>query len=374
MSDSAKLIYASSETDADQLYITRFFSPDPFLMVEIGGQTTVLLSPLEVDRGKKDAKVDTVLSTEPYRLRLMERNEGKEPTGTELLVEFLKELDVKEFTVPGSFPLGLSRTLEAEGFTLNPEEGSLYPQRQFKTEVEVDLMRDVLRITETAVERGIAILRESTVGEDGVLLWEEEVLTSERLRFEIDLVALRLGAAPYNTIVAGGEQSCDPHERGSGPLRANELIVIDFFPRHVGTGYYGDLTRTVIKGQASAAHRALWDMVLEGQELALTLLQPGADGEAVQKRIKEYFTEHGYPTEEKDGRWGGFFHGLGHGLGLELHEHPRISRTTLTPGQIVTVEPGLYYSGLGGVRHEDVILIRETGPELLTSTPKPFEI
>jgi len=174
--------------------------------------------------------------------------------------------------------------------------------------------------------------------------------------------------------VAGGQQACDPHERGSGPLKANELIILDVFPRDVRTGYYGDLTRTVVRGKASDAQRKLWAMVKKGQELAISGMKPGVKGIELHEEIKALFKEEGYPTEQKDGRWQGFFHGTGHGLGLDLHESPRIAHATLTEGHVFTVEPGLYYPEIGGVRHEDVVVIEASGARVLTHLDKPFEL
>ena len=188
------------------------------------------------------------------------------------------------------------------------------------------------------------------------------MLTSERLRAEIDTAIVRVGGAPADTIVAGGEQACDPHERGSGPLRAGELIIIDIFPRDVKTGYYGDLTRTVVKGRATDAQRHLWETVQEGQRRSIAGTRAGADGKPLHEGCKKFFKERGYPTEQREGRHVGFFHGTGHGLGLELHEEPRFPEDAfLRGGMVFTVEPGLYYPGLGGVRIEDVVAVTKNG-------------
>ena len=118
----------------------------------------------------------------------------------------------------------------------------------------------------------------------------------------------------------------------------------------------------------------MWQTCLDGQKQALREIKPGQAGKPVQNRVRKFFEESGYPTEQRDGRWSGFFHGLGHGLGLEIHEEPRIAATTFRKGQVVTVEPGLYVPGLGGVRHEDVITITATGHRVLSRFPKPLEI
>ena len=184
----------------------------------------------------------------------------------------------------------------------------------------------------------------------------------------------RAGGLPANTIVAGGDQACDPHERGSGPLKADSLIILDVFPRDAKSGYYGDLTRTVLRGRASEDQRRLWETVREGQALALKKMKPGVDGLSVHNEIKQLFTERGYPTEVRNGRHVGFFHGTGHGLGLEIHEVPRFQKTVFKQGQVLTVEPGLYYPGIGGVRLEDVVVLTRTGIRMLSKIEKRLEI
>ena len=167
------------------------------------------------------------------------------------------------------------------------------------------------------------------------------------LRAEIDSAILRAGGIPDGTIVAGGDQACDPHERGFGPLYADSLIILDVFPRDAKTGYFGDMTRTVLRGRASEAQRKLWETVKAGQALALKRIKAGVDGMTIHKAIQEFFARRGFPTEIRKGRRVGFFHGTGHGLGLEIHEHPRLQKVTLKDRQVLTVEPGLVLSRTG---------------------------
>jgi Xaa-Pro aminopeptidase len=230
-----------------------------------------------------------------------------------------------------------------------------------------------LRITETGLKRAMEVLKASKP-KGKKLIWSGKTLTSELLRAEIDTAMLRAGGTPTNTIVAGGDQACDPHERGSGPLHANSLIILDIFPRDAKTGYWGDMTRTVVRGRASEAQRKLWQTVLDGQELALREIKDGVDGMTIHKAIQALFKKRSYPTEIRNGVNVGFFHGTGHGLGLEIHEYPRLQKVVLKDRQVLTVEPGLYYPGLGGVRHEDVVVVTKTGSKILSRFPKPLEI
>ena len=184
------------------------------------------------------------------------------------------------------------------------------------------------------------------------------------------------GGVAADTIVAGGNQGCDPHETGHGPLRAHQTIILDIFPRDVRTGYWGDLTRTVVRGRAREAVRKLYDTVQRGQELAFARLRAGVDGKEIHDAIQSLFRENGYLTRRYHGRMQGFFHGTGHGLGLDIHELPRFGGVSekLPAGSVVTVEPGLYYWGLGAVRLEDVALIQARGARNLTRFPRVLEI
>ena len=179
-----------------------------------------------------------------------------------------------------------------------------------------------------------------------------------------------------HTIVAPGVQAVDPHNEGSGPLRANEPIVIDVFPQHASSRYFADLTRTVVKGRASDKVRRMFEAVKAGQEIACRMIKDGVDGSTVHKAILESFDTQGFKTGEQDGRMQGFFHGTGHGVGLEIHEPPRISPRpdTLKAGMVVTVEPGLYYLDAGGMRIEDMVVVTPDGCRILTQAPKVLEV
>ena len=364
-----RLIVAASETDPDLLYATRFFAPDPVVYLEKAGRRLVLLNDLEIDRGRAQAQVDEVIAYGDVA-----RRAGKEASFASVLVRFLQEQRVRKARVPANFPLGLAAELATAGIVLEPVSGLFFPERECKTADELRKLRRALALTEAGMARGMEVLAASKIGPKRQLHWGGRVLTSERLRAEIDSAILHAGGQPAHTIVAGGEQACDPHERGHGPLKAQTLIILDLFPREARTGYFGDMTRTVVRGRASDAQRRLWQTVLEGQQLALRSMKPGADGKAVHEAVQAFFTGRGYPTEQRKGRWTGFFHGTGHGLGLEIHEEPRFGRTRFKPGQVLTVEPGLYYPGLGGVRIEDVVTVTERGIRLLSRFEKRLEV
>ena len=364
---------AQSDLDADMLYATRMFVPDPFIFLQQKGKRTIVLSDLEIDRGKKQAQVDEILPFSRFEREVQGRSK-KAPLFEKVVSHFLRSRGVRSALVPASFPLRYAEELKRSKIRLQTTNGLFWPEREAKTDDELKMMRRALVITEAGLARGIEVLRRARAGRGKKLAWSGKTLTSEILRAEIDSAILRGGGLPANTIVAGGDQACDPHERGSGPLFAESLIILDVFPRDGQTGYYGDITRTVVRGRASEEQRKLWDTVRRGQEIALRKMKPGVDGLTVHLEVKRFFTEQGYPTEVRRGRQVGFFHGTGHALGLELHEFPRFQKTVFKEGQTITVEPGLYYPGLGGVRLEDVVTVTSKGIRLLSRFEKFLEV
>jgi Xaa-Pro aminopeptidase len=367
------LIVAASEHDPDMLYATRFFAPDAFIFLEERGKRTLVLSDLEIDRARKQAEADEFVSYSALE-REVQGKQKKAPAYEKVLSHFLRQRGVRSALVPASFPLGFAQELAASKIRLRTTNGLFWPEREAKTEDELKLMRRALQITEAGMARAIEVLKRSKAGAGKKLSWASKTLTSEVLRAEIDSAILRAGGLPANTIVAGGDQACDPHERGSGPLKADSLIILDIFPRDAKSGYFGDMTRTVVRGRANEAQRRLWETVREGQALALRKMKPGVDGLMLHNEVKQFFTDRGFPTEVRAGRQVGFFHGTGHGLGLEIHEFPRFQKTVFKPGQVLTVEPGLYYPGIGGARIEDVVVVTKSGTRMLSRFEKRLEI
>jgi Xaa-Pro aminopeptidase len=370
---TTRLIVAASDTDPDMLYATKFWAPDPFIFLEQNGKRALVLSDLEIDRGRKQADADEFVMFSKLE-REVQGKSRKTPPYEKVLVHFLRKRGVRSAIVPANFPLGYAEELAANKIRVRATNGFFWPEREAKSEKEIELIGRALRITEKGLKRAIEILKASKPGAGKRLRWSGKTLTSEMLRAEIDSTILRAGGIPSGTIVAGGDQGCDPHERGFGPLCADSLIILDVFPRDAKTGYFGDMTRTVLRGRASDAQRKLWETVKAGQALALKKIKAGVDGMTIHKAIQEFFAKRGYPTEVRKGRQVGFFHGTGHGLGLEIHEHPRLQKVVLKDRQVLTVEPGLYYPGLGGARQEDVVLVTRTGCKILSRFPKQLDI
>lgn len=370
------LMVADSEHDANMLHAAGMFVPDPFIFLRTRGRDYVVMSDLEIDRARKQAPHCCVLSLSRYQHKL--RREGiKRPGFAQVIPALLRDRGIRRVVVPQDFPYGLASDLQRSGIRVTARPGSFFPDREYKTAAEVKKLSAALLMAEIGMAEAIQVLHRTKITKGRRLLYHEVPLTSEKLRAVIDTAILRAGGLASHTIVAGGRQGCDPHEEGYGPLRANEPIILDIFPRSQKTGYFGDITRTVVRGLASEAVRKLYDTVLQGQKLAFRKIRPGVPTAEVHTAVQGFFAREGYPTGRRNGRMQGFFHGTGHGLGLEVHETPRMGPTSagkLKAGQVVTVEPGLYYAEIGGVRIEDVALVTGTRPRNLTQFEKVLEV
>ena len=370
------LMVADSEHDANMLYAVRMFVPDSFIYLRINGKCHIVMNDLEIDRARKQARLCRVLSWTHY-INKLKRNRVKSPGFATVIREILQEKRLRKVFVPNSFPHGLARELRRLKIKVKIREGHFFPERELKTADEVKKISASLMMAEVGLAEGIQALKNSRIGKKGRLMYHNVPLTSEKLRAIIDIAIIQAGGLAAHTIVAGGKQACDPHEQGHGVLRAHEPIILDVFPRSQKTGYFGDITRTVVKGRAHEAVRQLYQTVARGQEIAFEQMEANVRCVEVHTAVRKFFDEQGYKTGKRNGRMQGFFHGTGHGLGLEIHEAPRLSATsndTLRDGHVVTVEPGLYYPELGGVRLEDVAHITGNSPRNLTKFEKVLEV
>ncbi|HEX5034979.1 MAG TPA: Xaa-Pro peptidase family protein [bacterium] len=368
-----RLMVAASETDANLYWATKFLAPDPIVFIEHRKKRYLILNDLEVDRGRKEAEVDKVLSYSELEKKIAPK--GKRATMSEVIAFVLRDLGAKEIAVPSNFPLSFALGLKKQRFKTQALPDPFYADRVLKTKEEKAAIKRSLRFTSEAIQKAYQALGEAKI-KNGYLYWRGAKLTSEILRGVINVYLMEKNCLGLGTIVAGGEQAVDPHCRGFGPLKAHQTIVMDVFPRSMDTQYYADMTRTVVKGKASDAVRKQWHTVKEAQEGAIKKVKAGVNGMAIHQWIHDYFEARGYKTGLVKGRMQGFFHGTGHGLGLDIHEAPRVSKISeiLQAGTVVTVEPGLYYSGLGGVRIEDVVYVKKGGCEVLSHCPKVLEI
>ncbi len=372
--DRALLMIAASETDSNLFYATRFIAPDPFVFVQLKGERLMLMSDLEMDRARSQATVDRVISYSEVERAV--RAQGLSDPGTiDIVHAVLQPAGIKRLLVPANFSYAYALRLQQLGYQLELQSGPLFPSRAIKTVEEVHYVEAAQRATERAVAAAHAALRQAEV-RNGFIWLNGEVVTSEWIKKVINVQLMESECVAQHTIVAGGDQACDPHNEGSGPLPANRSIIFDVFPRSAQTRYFADMSRTVVKGRPSAELKQLYQIVKDAQEEAMTKIHDGADGAKIHQGICDRFEGAGYHTGVVNGRMQGYFHGTGHGVGLDIHEAPRISRTgsILQEGHIVTVEPGLYYPGLGAIRIEDMVLVTKDGCRNLTDYPKVFEL
>jgi Xaa-Pro aminopeptidase len=362
------LLYADTERSPDALYFGQVAVPDAFIAFELRGKKYAVVSALEFGRVKKKSDFDVVLPLESYVQRARALWPQRKPGAAEVISIVAKDHRQTRFKVSEDFPSGVYEKLFELGLDLVVADGALFPARELKTPAEAAAIREGNRCSALGFAAAEKILRSSKVS-GRKLLHRGQVLTSERLKFAIEVACLEAGAVSANTIVAGGDQACDPHERGSGPLRPHELIIVDIFPRVTRTGFHGDMTRTFLRGRATDAQRKLVAAVRAAQLAALKEIRAGVNGRDVHRKVVETFTKRGFETRHSPTGSVGFFHGTGHGLGLAVHEPPRMSGSidyTLKKRSVVTVEPGLYYPGLGGCRIEDVVQVTSAAPRLLS--------
>jgi len=374
--NQATLLIAGSEHDADMLYISGMFVPDPFIAIEIKNAWHGLFSPLEVDRASKQSTFDHVhLDTE---WKEKGRENGWQAGLTAAAAAFLKDHEISHIRVSGHFPLRFAEQLRSWGFQVEAVEGELFESRIIKSEMEIKQLAKAEKLTRNAMRRAEQFLGECAIGSDSVLRHAgvSGKVKSKHLRSVIETYLIQNGAMPSHTIVACGKESADPHNIGSGYLRAHQPIIIDIFPRLLSSGYWGDMTRTYVKGKATSEVKKLYQTVREGQDIGLGMVADGVLTADIHRAITAHFNSRGFKTGSVRGKQCGFFHGTGHGVGLEIHEAPRVSTAgdTLKSGHVITIEPGLYYPHLGGVRIEDMVVVREAGHINLTNHRRKLEI
>jgi Xaa-Pro aminopeptidase len=361
--------------DSDQRYLAGFDAPDEFVTLRADGETHLLVSGLEYGRATKEAEADHVVRYSDYDWAENVEEFGREEARIRLIADFVADRGdgATDLSVPASFPLGTADPLRERDRSVTPETDEVVTEiRATKTAEEVDAIREAQRANEAAMARAEELFREASVADDGTLRHEGEVLTSERVAEAIEVTLLREGCALDETIVACGSDAADPHDRGSGPLVAGESVIVDIFPRSKATGYHSDMTRTFVKGEASD-EIATWHAVTdEAREAALDAVEPGVTGAEVHDVVCDVYEDAGHPTLRSDSSTEtGFIHSTGHGVGLDVHELPRVSPGggELEPGHIVTIEPGLYDPAVGGVRIEDIVVVTDDGYENLVDYP-----
>ena len=373
-------------TDSNQRYLSGFDAPDAFVTLyvppdgdedddadERGAGVHLLVSSLEYGRARKESHATSVsrLVAYDYRDRISEHGpvDGRART----VSAFLADHGVTDVAVPADFPLGVADALREADVGVTADETDVVTGiRATKTPDEINHVREAQRANEAAMAAAERLLREATVGPDDELRYEDETLTAERVKEEIEITLLRHGCALDETIVACGADAADPHDRGSGPLVADEAVIVDIFPRSKATKYHADMTRTFVKGDPSAELQRRYEVTDEARRAALDAVEAGVTGATVHDAVCDVYEDAGYPTLRSDPETEvGFIHSTGHGVGLDVHERPRVSPDgeELRPGHVITIEPGLYDPDVGGVRIEDLVVVTEEGHENLTAYP-----
>ncbi len=352
--------------NSDLMYSTGFSAPDPVVYLRRGRQAWLVVNRMEAARARRTVRGVRVVTPEELSLP----PEGRRRLGGWAL-GVLRLARVRAARVPADFPLGVARFLEAHRCRVAVEDAPLFPGRAVKTAAEI---RHIIRAQQAAAAgiRAVArVLAEARADRRGRLRLNRAILTSEALRRIIHQTLLDYDCVGTDTIVAGGRASADPHQVGSGPLYAGTPIVVDIFPRHGASGYWGDITRTFCWGPPPERLERMWRAVRAAQAAVLAAVRPGASTAQLHQIAVRTLEARGFATGTVRGRAQGFIHGTGHGVGLAIHEAPSLggADSRLKIGQVVTVEPGLYYPDIGGVRIEDTVVVTRAGYRILAAAP-----
>src|SRR3954454_314261 len=372
------LIVADSIRSPEMRHEVPLPVPDAFLYAEHAGRRVVVVSSLESQRvGEADSGLEVIplesLGIDELLL------DGMKPSQAMLQVytRACQELGLERASVPATFPLELADRLRANGIQLEVDREQFDLRRRRKNATEIAGLRRAQHACEAALDVAREMLRSATV--NGTLVLDGAPLTSERIKAEVERVFTEHGVVADEFIVAHGPQTAIGHEMGHGPILPGEPITFDLFPRDRETGVYTDMTRTYVVGDVSDELREYHTLCKEALERVVAAVRPGVNGRTLFEIPCNLFAEHGYPTQLTKQRGevltSGFFHSLGHGVGLEVHERPWLGRVgdDLVAGDVIALEPGLYRPGLGGVRLEDIAIVTDEGIEVVTDYPYELE-
>ncbi len=368
------LIYAGTSSP-DMRHEVPIGIPDPFLYVERGAERHVVLTSFEIDRVNAIPGGPEPHAYEEFGYdELLDLGLPREEVYLRIAVNACRAFGVTEAAVPATFPVVFADRLREAGLTLTPEYDLFYDRRRVKSETELAGIRRAQRAAEAGMDAARALLRRAEPNGAGLEV-DGEPLTSERIKAAIAAVFTERGMVSDEFIVSHGPQSAVGHDMGSGQIAAGEPVVIDLWPRDIETACYADMTRTYVVGEPAPEIVRYHTLCKEALDRSLDAIRAGVPGADVFQLVCELFHEAGEPTQLSKAPGevleDGFYHGLGHGVGLEVHEAPSLGRApgAMVAGDVVTVEPGLYKHGYGGVRLEDLVLVREDGAENLTDYP-----
>jgi Xaa-Pro aminopeptidase len=375
----AVLIYADSFRSADMRHAVPLAVPDAFLYAEHGGGRHIFCSSMEAGRLRELGLFEVHPHEELGMDELVASGVAPGEIDAQLGLRAVGSLGIERASVPGDFPVWLADRLRAAGVELDVDQELFDDRRRSKTEAQVAGIRRAQRAAEAAMDACRELLRRSEIRGDELLL-DGEQLTVERVKADMNVVFAAHDTTADEYIVAPGAQGAKGHDMGSGSIRPNTPLVVDIFPRDNSSAVYTDMTRTFVVGEVPDDVREWHRLCKEALDRAIAEIRAGVEARSVFAGTCEIFEAAGEPTQrtKKAGETlsDGFFHGLGHGVGLEVHEEPsmgRLARKKLVAGDVVTVEPGLYRSGYGGVRLEDIVLVTENGSENLTRYPYDLE-
>jgi Xaa-Pro aminopeptidase len=374
MKHDAILMYSSTES-ADMRHVIPHDVHDAFLYAEVGDAKFTAIKSLEAAR-MQGVPGMTVFPLETLGFDGF-RAEGQSPAIAELnsLVAACVRIGITAASVPPTFPLEVADHLRANGIVLDVDREEFVLRRRVKTPTELAGIRRAQVAAEAGVATVAAALERATIGADGGLLLDGEPLTCENLKIDIRAAFLRNGCDDAGLIVAHGEQTCIGHHAGSGQIFEGEPITVDICPRDQESGGNSDMTRTFVKGEVDEELAFYYRIVKESFDNTLAAIRPGLPVAELHRISCEPIIAAGQPTQLNKAPGEvlteGYFHSLGHGIGLEVHEDPSLNQNdaVLIAGDVIAIEPGCYRQGFGGVRLEDIVLVTETGYELITDYP-----
>ncbi len=374
------LIYADTVRSPELRHEIPMTIPDPFLYAELDGERHVLIGQMEIPRLEAlglglELHPPEALGVDELIAEGLDYHEIRD----RLVIGFCNRFGVTDALVPGTFPLGLGDRLRGAGIELTPDRELFNERRRVKTPAELAGIRRAQVAANAGMAAAADLLRRAEPDGQAVQV-DGAPLTVERIKRAIALAFLEHDATADEYIVSHGWQSAIGHHMGDGPIAPGEPIVVDLWPRDNASACYADMTRTFVVGEAPEELREWHRLCKQALVRAIAEIRPGVPGKEVFDGSCEIFERAGYPTlrtkEPGTPLDEGFYHGLGHGVGLDVHEEPgmgRASKHDLMAGDVVTVEPGLYRQGFGGCRLEDLVLVTEEGGENLTTFPYELE-
>jgi Xaa-Pro aminopeptidase len=369
------LIFGDTERSPELRHEIPIPIGDPFLYAEVGGRRVAVVWSVEGDRiARVDPTIEIIPSETFPSDDLIRAGVDMYDVGPTLTVRMAESLGVARAVVPTSFPLEHADALRAAGITLVPDGRFFDDRRRRKTDAELVGIRRATRAAEAGMAAVAAILAGSERGAGGRVV-DGEPLTCELLRAAAMEIFTAEGCRGDDLIVAHGTQAAEGHSTGSGRVENDDHLVCDLFPFDIESTGHSDITRTFAVGTPDPRIVTWHEHTREALELSRGLVRPGADGAEIFRSVCRFYEELGYPTSlskpEGTVLREGFNHSLGHGVGLDVHEAPILGKLghELVVGDVITLEPGLYRHGFGGVRLEDLVVVTEDGCETLTNYP-----